>query len=339
MRWEAPIYLLLLLVLPLLAIGTRLLYRKVRVRRRSWFDDEVFARLGDRESRGLHATRGLLFYSGLALLVVALAGPRIGTEIREVKRQGADILVALDLSNSMKAEDVRPNRLGKAKFELVRLVDRLKGDRIGLLVFTGESLLQVPLTHDYAAFRLFLNIADTDLMPSGATEYRGMLATAAQAFAPQEGAPATAAAKVLLVLSDGEDHGPAFATELQALREMGVTVFAVGIGTTAGGAIPIYGADGRLREYKRDNAGQVVTTSLQRESLRTLASGGGGAFYEILRAADGLDPFLGRLETLDKAEFATAEYADFENRYRIPGALGLMLLVGAFLLPRTRPTA
>ncbi len=338
MVWENAIYLWLLLLMPILAVTTWAWKRRTRRERKAYFSDEVFSKLVTPRWEGMHRAKGIALYGGIFFLVIALAGPKVGTEVREVKRQGIDILVALDVSLSMKAEDVRPNRLEKAKFELVRLVDRLKGDRVGLIVFTGESILQVPLTNDYSAFKMFLNIVNTDLMPSSSTDFSAAMRTAQEAFqSASESAPSNAA-RVLLVVSDGEDHGNDISEAVKVLVDRNVGVFTVGIGTTAGAAIPIYDPqNGRLLEYKRDSAGNVVTTSLQRTKLQELADAGNGAYYEILRPADGLDPFLSRIESLDKQEFATQEFADYENRYQWPLAFGLFCLVLYLILPSFKP--
>lgn len=337
MAWENPHTLWLLLLLPLTAALTWWWTRRSRQLRQTYFSEEVFRQLVSPRWVAMDRIRTVGLYSGFVLLIVALAGPKIGTEVREVKRQGIDILVALDLSMSMNVEDVRPSRLDKAKFELVRMVDRLKGDRVGLIVFTGESLLQVPLTNDYSAFKMFLNIVNTELMPSSSTDFSTAMRTALEAYSSAEGSSVTDAAKVLLLVSDGEDHGPDFSESLEQLKSKNVIVFTVGIGTPAGGAIPIYDGNGRLLEYKRDAQGTVVTSGLQRDRLQSIAQAGNGAYYEILRPTDGLDPFLGRIESLDKQEFATQEFADYENRYQWPLAMAWVMFTLYVFLPSFKP--
>lgn len=308
------------------------------ITRRRYFSEDVFDKLVTPRWVPMHRVRIFSLYAGFFFLIIALAGPKIGTEVREVKRQGIDILVALDLSLSMKVEDVRPNRLEKAKFELTRMVDRLKGDRIALAVFTGESFLQVPLTNDYSAFKMFLNIVNTDLMPSTTTDFSTVMRTALESFSTAEGSTVSNAAKVLLVVSDGEDHGPDFSETLTQLKSKNILVFTVGIGTPAGGAIPLYDGNGRLVEYKKDAQGNVVISALQRERLQKIAQAGNGAYYEILRPSDGLDPFLQRIESLDKQEFATQEFSDYENRFQWPLAVSILLMSLYILLPSYKPT-
>jgi Ca-activated chloride channel family protein len=265
-----------------------------------------------------------------------LSGPKIGTEVREIKRQGIDMLVALDLSASMNAEDVRPSRLEKAKFEINRLIERLRGDRVGLIVFTGESYLQSPMTLDYSALRLFLDIADTEQMPSSATAFKPAFETALEAFQSLE-ENGTEASEVLLIISDGEDHGQSYDEALRSLTNENILVYTVGIGTADGTTIPLYEeGTGDLIGYKRDNQGEVVTTKLQSQILRNIAQKGNGEYYSIERGNDGIDAFLARMDELEKGEFASQEYADYKNQYQWMGALALLLLFTSIILPSSR---
>jgi len=274
---------------------------------------------------------------GLFFLTVALAGPKIGTEVREIKRQGIDMLVALDLSASMNAEDVRPSRLSKSKFEISRLIERLRGDRVGLIVFTGEAYLQSPMTLDYSALRLFLDIADTEQMPSSATDFKSAMETALDAFQALED-NGNEAAKVLLIISDGEDHGQSYDEALTELVGENILIYTLGVGTNEGTTIPLYeeGSD-RLIGYKRDNNGQVVTTKLQSQTLRNIANKGNGEYYSIERGNDGIDAFLARMDELEKGEFASQEYADYKNQYQWMGVLALLFIVVSVIMPSYSP--
>ncbi|MDZ7771661.1 MAG: VWA domain-containing protein [Balneolaceae bacterium] len=248
--------------------------------------------------------------------------------MREVQRQGVDLLVALDLSASMNAEDVRPSRLDKAKYEISRLVDRLEGDRVGLVVFTGDAYLQTPMTLDYSAMRLFLDIVDSDQMPSTSTDFSAAMETARQAFESiDEESGSTEAAKVMLIMSDGENHGEGYSEELDALTSMGVSIYTVGIGTTSGANIPLYDQSGTLIGNKRDAQGQVVTTRLEPQVLRDIAGQGGGEYYAIDTGGKSIDRFLGRLDELQQGEFASQEYADYKNQYQWLAGIGLAFLV------------
>jgi Ca-activated chloride channel family protein len=336
MIWESPGYLWFLLVIIAFALGSWFYRKRIKILRTKYFSDEVFAKLYSTDIPQVKKARSILLYSGLVLLVIALGGPKIGTEVREVRRQGIDIMVMLDVSKSMYAEDVRPNRLDKAKFELLRLVDRLRGDRVGLITFTGEAVLLSPLTNDYSAFRMFLSIADPESMPSTATDFAAGMRVALEAFdaASEE---TQEAARVLLILSDGEDHGPDFTPILQQITDRRIFIYTVGIGTIAGGTIPMYDSNtGRLQDYMRDAASQIVTTRLEPNTLRQLANAGRGTYYEITRSSDGMDGFLSQIEELEKREFATQEFADYKNQYQWFAAFGLLFIIISISLPKYR---
>ncbi|MCC5913849.1 MAG: VWA domain-containing protein, partial [Balneolaceae bacterium] len=228
MIWENSSYLWLILLLPLIYLAYWY-FRRLQVKKREdLFDDRLVKKLrvnywqtGDKIRLSCLMTAALFF-------IVALAGPKIGTEVREMQRTGLNLLVALDLSRSMNAEDVRPSRLDKAKFEINRLVNRLQGDRVGLLVFTDEAFVQAPLTTDYSAMRLFLDISNTDQMPTSGTNFTSALELAAEAFESVE--QESGAANVLLFVADGEHHGPDYQAALRNLTERGVIIFTVGVG-------------------------------------------------------------------------------------------------------------
>lgn len=338
MIWQTPSFLWLLLLIPAAVAGIWWYRKKTEERRSKYFSKELFQKLrkgfwplGDR-------IQTISIFAGLAFLVLAVAGPKVGTEVREVKRQGVDLLVALDLSSSMNAEDVKPSRLEKAKYEISRLVDRLKGDRVGLIIFTGDAYLQAPMTLDYSALRLFLNIADTDQMPTSTTDFSAAMETALKAYsAPEDEQSTSKAAKVLLIISDGENHGDSYSEALGGLTENNISVYTLGIGTRSGTTIPIYNDEsGNLIGYKRDKQGKVVTTKLEPEVLRSIAEDGNGEYYEITAGNDGIDSFLGRLDELQQGEFASQEYADFKNQYQWLAAAGLMLLIIAMVFPGYR---
>ena len=333
MIWENSTYLWLLVLIPALITLLWWQRKQILAKQKKYFSSELFSTLRKGFWPLSNRLRTISMLVGLFFLVIALAGPKIGTEVREIKRQGIDMLVALDLSASMNAEDVRPSRLEKAKFEINRLIERLQGDRVGLVVFTGEAYLQSPMTLDYSALRLFLEIADTDQMPSSATDFNAAMSTALEAFQALEDSESEAT-KVLLIISDGEDHGQTYSESLQDLVDDDIRVYTIGIGTEEGTTIPLYEeGTNQLIGYKRDNNGRIVTTSLQSQTLRSIANRGNGDYYSIQRGNDGIDAFLARMDDLEKGEFASQEYADYKNQYQWMGALALLFLVISILIP------
>ncbi len=338
MIWQTSAYLWFLLLIPVLIILFRWKSKSLNAQREKLFNSELFKTLRKGFWKVGDVLKVTFSVLGLVFVIIALAGPKIGTEVREVKRQGVDMLIALDLSASMNAEDVKPSRLIKAKFEINRLIERLKGDRVGLIVFTGEAYLQSPMTLDYSALKLFLDIADTDQMPSSATDFKSAMQTALTAFESlDENENASEAAKVLLIISDGEDHGQSYSEALKALTDKNIYVYTLGIGTEQGTTIPLYEKNtGTLIGYKRDNTGKVVTTALQSNVLREISSKANGTYYSIERGNDGIDAFLARVDELEKGEFSSQEYADYKNQYQWMGGLALLCFAFAFLVPTYR---
>ncbi|WP_138430241.1 vWA domain-containing protein [Fodinibius saliphilus] len=336
MIWQDGIYLWFLLIIPILIAASWWYNKQLEEKRDKYFGSELFEKLRSGFWPLGKRIRNASIYGGIALLIIAAAGPKLGTEVREVKRQGVDLLIALDLSASMNAEDVKPSRLEKAKYEITRLIDRLNGDRVGLIVFTGEAYLQSPMTLDYSALRLFLNIAETDQMPSSTTNFSAAMETASEAFGSIEEDKKTKAAKVFMIISDGENHGDSYDEALQQLKEQNVSTYTLGIGSDAGGTIPLYDDSGSLMGYKRDESGKVITSKLESQVLRSIAEKGDGNYYEIRSGGSGIDAFLGRLDELQQGEFANQEYADFKNQYQWLAGIGLLLLVIGMVFPKYR---
>lgn len=353
MIWEKPEALFLLLLLPLLLGGYWLKIRSSRKQVEGLFEKRLLEALRPGFSTGLLRARLALLLTAGLFLITGFAGPKLGTEVREIEQKGVDLLIALDLSRSMNVEDIRPSRLEKAKFEISRLIQQSEGNRIGLLVFTGEAFLQSPLTLDHSALRMFLDVSDTRQMPSSTTNFTSAFEMAAQAFRTMEANLANAdgadtrqvseipktdqAANVLLLISDGEDQSEGFENALKALTEEQITVFSVGIGSEQGGPIPVYDDDsGRLLGYHRSQDGTVVNSRLQRAALQKIASLGEGEYYEIGNSSSSLDRFLGKLDELKKGTFSSQEFVDFKNQYQWMVGAGLLMLTLALFIPETR---
>jgi Ca-activated chloride channel homolog len=337
MTWDAPGYLWFLLLLPLLYGLSWYLRYRLRKKRERYFSDQVFMQLQTNSNPTALRTKEGLFFAGLFFLFIALAGPKIGTEVREVSRDQLDLIVALDLSLSMLAEDVRPSRLEKARFEINRMLRYLEDDRVGLIVFTGNAMLHCPLTTDYSAFRMFLDIAEPGIMPSTTTDFQPLFREAVSAFESSDRAVGNPA-RVLIIFSDGEDQFDRYSESLQQLMNMGVYIFTVGIGTEEGGRIPVVDPEtGIFRDFHRDRQGRVVTTRLQPERLQEMADLSGGQYFQISRTAHSIEGFIRQLDRLDRSTFATEEITRYQNRYYIPAFFSLLCFLAALFIPGYRP--
>lgn len=284
-----------------------------------WLVGRLAASLDPRRRWTCTGLRGL----ALMLLVLALARLQYGQDRVQVEARGSEILVLLDLSTSMLAEDITPNRLEKAKYEVARLLDGLNGDRIGLVAFAGSAFLSCPLTLDYAAAKLFLSGLDVNSIGRQGTDIAEAIQVGLRAF----GEP-TGAARMMLVLTDGEDHGGKAADAARAAAAAGVRVHAVGIGGREGHPIPLRGRSGGV-QYKRDLAGTIVTTRLDPETLEAVAKAGAGLFFH---ADSGqvfdLDTIFAEIEKMEKAEFKQDITVSRIDRYRWFLLPALLLVAG-----------
>jgi Ca-activated chloride channel family protein len=272
----------------------------------------------------------------VAALALSLMGPRFGTQLRTVERRGVDVVVALDVSASMRAQDVAPSRLRRAKNEIRTLLDGLRGDRVGLVLFAGDGIVQCPLTTDYGALRLFLDVAEPDQVPTPGTNFGAALDAATEAFAAARPPADTTArpddrrAQVLLVLSDGENHVGDLEEIKQSARAQDIALFAAGVGTETGGRIPVY-ENGRRAGVKRDARGRVVRTRLDEPALTTLAED--GAYFRVGATSSALSDLPTALRQLQTSVLAEERFADYAEMYQWPLALALLLLGIEVLIP------
>ncbi|HEX9951319.1 MAG TPA: VWA domain-containing protein [Rubricoccaceae bacterium] len=287
----------------------------------------------------LRSIRAALTAMALGAFGVALAGPRLGATSRDAATESLDLVIALDVSNSMRTQDVAPSRLERATLEIERVVEARRGDRVGLVIFAGEAFLQCPLTTDRSAVRLFLESVDPEQIAIQGTDFSAALAVAREAFDAASADPATAERpRALLVVSDGEDHEGGLGEAAAALRESGVTVLALGVGTDAGGPVPDV-QRGQAGGFKRDRAGQTVISTYKDGVLRDLAGRTG-----VVRVGEGgsaAGQVNERLAGLDRAVVAESRVEAAAERFQWPLALGVLLLIAEralarFGLPRRR---
>jgi Ca-activated chloride channel homolog len=333
---EQPVYLgLVLLGLALGVLGVVLAFR-----RRSAAASVLSERFLEVLAPGLSVLRPALqsvFYAlGLSLFAVALAQPQCGTHKELTKRSGIDLVVALDASNSMSARDVQPSRMERARLELLTLLDELKGDRVGIVAFAGSAFVQCPLTTDYDAARLFLRAIDPAEMPQGGTDIGGALELSLQLL---QNADRGTSDRVVVLVSDGEDFGGDVEAAAHKLKEAGVKVLAVGIGSEAGEPIPLFNRRGEQVGYKRDASGATVLTRLDRAGLARLAElTGGELFYQPRGVA--MSEVVARIDRLQKSEFESRLMVHYDQHFQYYALPGLLLLVVGMLIrpSRRRPT-
>ena len=300
---------------------------------RRFGDAPLVARLAAAVSPRRRRWKAAFVALGVALVALALAGPRFGTKLREVEREGVDLVIALDVSLSMQAQDVAPSRLERAKNEIKKLLGELRGDRVGLVLFAGDAFIQCPLTIDYSAVRLFLDVAEPSLIPTPGTDFGAAVRTAVEAFDVHGNEQPGERTRALLIVSDGENHVPEAAAVAEDARRAGVVLFTVGVGETEGAPIPISQGGGRTT-YKKDREGRTVATRLEEAALRELAEN--GAYYRVARTSSSLPDLVADLSRLERTTFGAETFEEYEEQYQWPLALALLLLAAERLVSHRR---
>ena len=271
-------------------------------------------------------------------LVLALSRPQIGTTLEIMKRSGLDIMVGLDISASMLAEDIKPNRLLKAKHAISSFIDRLEGDRVGLIAFAGDSFVQCPLTIDYAAAKLLLDALNVDTISQSGTEINQAIKIAASSFNQEEDKY-----KVLLFFTDGEDHGKRAIEAAKAAASQGIRIYCVGVGLPDQGTpIPLRQSNGEFRGYKHDRNGKPIVTKLEDAMLREIAQLTNGNYYQATPGEAEIDRLLAEFAAIEKRKIEERQFTQYEDRFQYFLAFALLFLVWEFLLPEFRsnkPTA
>ncbi|MGD9487966.1 MAG: VWA domain-containing protein [Calditrichaceae bacterium] len=303
-------------------------FRKKEALLKSFGHIEMLKKMMPGFSKGRVIWKAVLFTAAYGMLIIALANPQIGTRLEEVKREGVDIIVALDVSLSMKAEDIAPNRLEKAKHQIAKLIDLLQGDRIGLVAFSGMAHVQCPLTLDYSAAKLFLRMMDTDLIPVPGTSLGDAIKTSMKAFNQKERKH-----KVLILITDGEDHetDPIAAAE-EAAKE-GILIYTIGLGSPQGVPIPVYDRSGRPAGFKKDREGNVVTTKLDVTTLQKIAYLTNGKYYISSAGETELGQIYDDVNKMEKKELKSRQFSQYEDRFQIFILIAIVLLGIETFLP------
>ncbi|MFH1009635.1 MAG: VWA domain-containing protein, partial [bacterium] len=319
-RFAHPEWLWLLVAVPLCVL---LLVWAQRLRRAAGESFIAAALFGDMAY--LHSMRKtkwkyVLWLVALTLSIFALAGPQVGTRMEEVKREGIDIFIGLDVSASMLCEDIRPNRLENAKHEIIRFINGLKGDRVGLIAYAGSAVVHCPLTTDYGAAKLLVNVMSPSLLPEPGTALADAIDAARRSFKREE-----TKSKVLVLVTDGEDHEANAVEAASDAAKEGIRIYTIGLGTRQGAPIPVYGSSGKRMEYKKDKSGEIVLTRLNEVLLQQVAEAGGGQYLRGTQGAGELETIWNEISSMEKQELSAKKFAAFEHRFQY-------LLLPAFLL-------
>ena len=319
-------FLLLLLLVPVILIAYAVRQR-LRARRVARFGDRgLVEEMMPAYSKSKGWVRIVLFCIAFALFTIGLARPQMGAKLSEHEAKGAEIMICLDVSNSMLAEDYSPNRLDRAKLAISRLVDRLQDDRIGLIVFAGSSFVQLPITTDYVSAKMFLSSINTESVPVQGTAIGDAILTAAKSFSSQ-----SEKSRAIIVITDGENHEDDPVDAAAQVAELGIKVYTIGVGSLRGQPIP---KDGDLM---KDREGNIVVTRLDESTLQDIAQAGGGAYVHAGNEEFGLNPIIDDIGRMEDEKFNSVVFEEYDEQYMYFFAAALALFVIEMLIGSKRP--
>ena len=319
-------YLYLLLLIPVFLLGYGVI-RALRARKVKKFGDPALVeQLMPSRSRSKGWVRMAVYCLAFGLFAIGLARPRTGARLSERKTRGAEIIVALDVSNSMLARDYSPNRLERAKLSIARLTDKLQEDRIGLVIFAGTSFVQLPVTTDYVSAKMFLRSIDTGSIPVQGTAIGDAIRLSIKSFSAQ-----SEKSRVIIVISDGENHEDDAVASAKEAAEMGIKVYTIGVGSPEGQPIPIGG------ELMKDKDGNIGVTKLNEQMLRDIARAGGGAYIHAGGEEFGLNPIIQDIRRMEDEEFGSVVFEEYDEQYMYFFGAALLLLVIEMLIGERKP--
>lgn len=309
-------YLLLLLVIPFLFVfyGLSLKIRKKRISK--FGNVELLDKLMPNVSTGRGWLKMSLFSIALLFFSIGLSRPQLGARLKERKSKGVEVMIALDVSNSMLAEDYSPNRLERAKLAITKLVDNLHGDRIGLIVFAGQSFVQLPITTDYVSAKVFLNTINNESVPVQGTALADAILSATKSFSTQ-----SEKSRAIILITDGEDHEGDAIEAAKSAVEAGIKIYCIGVGSIEGKPIPVNG------ELLKDKNGDIVVSRLDEKILRELAGIGGGQYVRAGNSEFGLNPIIENIRQIDQQKFQSVVFEDFDEQYMYFFAIALFFFI------------
>ena len=324
-RFANPEYLYLLLLLP--AIIILFIINNLRRKRtlRKFGASSFVEKLIPEMSGNRPFLKFLIFIMAMTSAVIMLARPQYGSKIEEVKRQGIEVIIALDVSNSMLAEDIQPNRLVRAKQAISRLVDNLNNDRIGLIVFAGDAYTQIPVTTDYVSAKMFLSAITPEMAPKQGTAIGAAINLGIRSFSPGEGK-----SKAMIIITDGENHEDDPIASAEEASKAGIIIHTVGIGSAEGVPIPI--TTGARKDYLKDKDGNTVITKLDEETLKKIALSTGGNYIRASNTSIGLDEIFSDIRKMKKEELEGTMYTEYNDQFQIFAGISAIFLLLEFLI-------
>jgi Ca-activated chloride channel family protein len=327
---DEKIYFYLLIIIPVIVVLFLLVLVWKKKTRKKFANTELLKRLTPNRSSNKGVIKLIVLILGLGLLIVGLVNPKIGTKLETVKREGVDIVFAVDVSKSMLAEDIAPNRIEKAKRLVSEIINQLASDRIGIIAYAGQAYPQLPITTDYSAAKMFLQSMNTDMLTSQGTAIDQAIELATTFYDDAEQTN-----RVLFIISDGEDHseGSTLDAVEDAVNE-GITIYTIGVGTEKGAPIPIK-RNGILESLKKDSQGETVITRLNKEVLIDIASDGNGQYIDGSNTDTAVEIIKNELLQMDKKEFEAKQFAEYKDQFQwFIGAALLLLFLDIFILDR-----
>lgn len=289
-------------------------------------DQQLIKQLIPYSNKRKRTIKVILFLLGFSSLIIALCNLQTGSKLTEVKREGADIIVCIDVSNSMLAQDLQPNRLTRAKYALEKMIDALEGDRLGLVIFAGEAYVQLPITTDYSAAKLFLESINSGMVPVQGTNLADAINKASESFSND-----VAKNKAIILITDGENHESEAIEAAENCSKKGIMINTIGIGSQNGVPIPLV-ENGEIKGYRKDKEGQTVVTKLNSDLLKAIAGKANGVYVQASQADIGLGAVMTKIGELDKAQLENKMYTDYEDQFQWFIGLALILFFIEFLI-------
>lgn len=327
-RFENPAFLYLLIIIPVFILIRLLGIRKRKLKLKKFGDIELVKQLMPDVSYSRRALKFWLMMAALALIIVMLARPQMGTKISQEKRSGIEVIISLDISNSMRAEDVVPSRLDKSKMLIENMVDNFTNDKVGLVVFAGDAFIQLPITSDYVSAKMFLQNVDPSLIATQGTDLAGAIDLSSKSFTQQD-----KVGRAILIITDGEDHEGGAIEAAKKARKNGIRVFVLGVGSPKGSPVP----DGN-GGYMKDNTGQEVMSALNEDMCKQIAEAGGGAYIHVDNTSLAQRQLNDELTRLQKGDLSSVIYSEYDEQFQAVGILVLLFLViETLILERKNP--